>query len=356
MSTSRVVLAVGLAVASAFPAVAQAPWYSNLSLSTDLLMMTRTRGDSPALTQQQSSVLPGDRTYSFDDLDGPGWRPGIAATLRYRLGGGAVAVRGFIVGQFGGDTSYLDANQISSISFTAPAYSFLPGTFTPRPTNTVTITGNSFSIGGMTAQYNSTLWGFEGSYEMPVYANGGLVVRAFAGPRYIQLRESLRTQSHFSDTTFSTANAFLTDTVDIGIRNNLIGGQIGAAVRYPVRQTVFVDAHVSGGLYANLVNRDRSFSGGQGLFVGSPFAAPFGYIDPTVSSTEFAQGIEAALGIAWRPMPAVTVSLGYQMLWLNNVSVAASHFESAANGNDRDTRANSSVLFHGFRIGASFGL
>lgn len=317
-----------------------ARWQNNLSVTGELLVMTRTRGETPALTHSQSTALPGNnRLYSFGDVDSTGWRPGLAATLHYRLGDGALALRGFYLGEFGGRSGYLDANSISSFSNTAAAYATVPGTGTPRPTNTITISGNSVSIGGIIADYRSDLWGVEANYERPLQLGGGMTLRILAGMRYIRLWENLTTQSFSAD----GASGNSIDTVNIGVRNHLVGGQIGASGRYALSQTVFVDAQVAGGLYANLIRRSRSF-------IGDPTTPNSSYVDPSVGSTAFAQGVEGAVALTWQPTAGVSTSLGYNALWLNNVSVAAAHFESAANGNDRNARASSSVLFHGGRF------
>jgi hypothetical protein len=42
------------------------------------------------------------------------------------------------------------------------------------------------------------------------------------------------------------------------------------------------------------------------------------------------------------------------MLLLNNVSTSQAQFASVANANDRDPRANSTVIFYGVNLGLEF--
>src|SRR5262249_49840182 len=136
--------------------------------------------------------------------------------------------------------------------------------------------------------------------------------------------------------------------LDLELINNLVGVQLGAAARFPVGQTVSVGARAAIGLFANLVERQRIF---QELQTGSEFT-----LKDNKTWTRFSQAVEAAVDVAWEFMPNWVVSLGYQMLLLNDVSVAPSHFRTVAVKRDDNARANSRVIYHGtvLRVGVSF--
>lgn len=337
--------AAALLVTSGKDASAQgSQWVNNLGVQLDLLLWQRTRGGDAEIDHFNGQVPgPGTRTFDFSDVSGNGTRPGLAVTGFYRIDPRqTVWVRGFLVGIFGNDQTLVsDPIGLGSSSAIDMAYATIPGTSTNRPGNTV-LTGNSEQIFAAQIHTSSFVGGIEANYGYMFVQNPTWRLRGFAGPRWIQFFD--RTQSTALD---DVGGTFL-DAVDIGVRNNLVGGQIGAEGRVRIFQNVFFEGMLSGGLYANLARRTRqftSFFGGKGTVTG---------INDRLSETKFAQGLEGRVALVWQFYPGISAAVGYQGLWLNDVGVSQSQFASAANGNDRDIRANSDVWFHGINLGLTF--
>lgn len=349
-------MAATLALVAAAPAQAQtgadqpARWTRNIGFEIGPVFLMRTHGGDRAITQTNGNPLdPGERTFNWSDVGGTGIRGGIEGTLSYRFDQRQSAwLRGFIVGEHGDTlTRQTDPAGGGVNSGTSMAYAEIPGTNTDRATNTVN-TDNSEAIFGFQASTRSALGSIEANYGYLAWQRGRYQIRAFGGPRYLQFRDRL------SAIAFDSANDFPgmgTDTdidrVGITVLNHLVGGQLGVDAVVPLTASLSLQGRVAGGLYANLVRRHRSFSSDD---------APTNGINDRLSGTRFAQSVEGSVAVVWQFHPGWSASVGYTALWLNNVSVAQRHFESAANGNDRDLRANADVLYQGFRlaIGAAF--
>lgn len=318
-------------------------WFNNFGVQFEPLFWQRSRGGDAAINQFNGDPPgPGSQVFSFSDLGGNGTRPGLALAGVYRFNDRqSIRLRGFMNGPFGEDSTLVsDPLNGGSSSAINMAYATIPGTSTPLPGNTVD-TGNSEQIFATRVRTSSYVGGAELNYIHVFQFNEFIAVRAIAGVRWIQFFDRVRA-SAFDDESLSIGN-----DVSIGMRNNMVGGQFAAEAVIRIIPNLFFNGTVSGGLYNNFVHRTRSFSafGGKG--------ANGVLINDSLHSSQFAQGAEGRFALVWQFLPAMSVSLGYQTLWLNNVAVSQSQFASAANGNDRDNRANSDVFFHGVNLGFS---
>jgi len=336
-------LVAGLLVAPAGAGAESPGWAGRFTITPEFLYWTHTPGDSPPINVigPTDTLEPGERLYDFGDLDLTGWRPGGALTVAYRLDQvSAVWARGFYVGEFGREQSLC-------ILPGCPKSGGSSSTFTIEPGNATTTNNTLGGFIAFTSNPSSSVWGLEANYDRTLLPGPGLLVRVFGGPRFIQFRD--RIDSLF----FEDANDLAgTDNeiqgVTIEVLNNLVGAQVGVDLRQPLIQTLFVDARASAGVFANIVERDRRF---EEFETGSTFV-----LDDNRTGAHVAEAVEASLLLSWQFLPNWTASVGYQMLFLNDVSVAPSHFQTVAVPGDTSLRATSSVIFHGavVRLGAQF--
>lgn len=323
---------------------AQAAGPSRFTLGADLLFWTRAGGDTPPINELGPGdvISPNEILYDFDDVPRDGYRPGSAFTLAYQLDDTSqVWARGFFILERARSRTLCIIPGCGVSGGTSSTFSFAPGN--------LTTTNNTRS--GFTAfdsETTSSVWGVELNYDRAVVGGaGGFQVRAFGGPRFIRFHDHIEMR-FFENVADLQGTGDQVQGVDILVINNLVGAQAGADARLPLTSTLSVGARASFGLFANVVEREREFR---------EFQAGFQFkLADSRTWTRFAQVVEAGLTLMWDFWPNWTASVGYQALFMNDVSVAPSHFRTVAVRNDSASRADSSVIFHGTmaRIGLRF--
>lgn len=194
-----------------------------------------------------------------------------------------------------------------------------------------------------TATLRTSLFGAEANVVVPA---GGPGVTFFAGPRFISYREKLGARVY--DDMFSYVGPGTNiDNIDLRVRNDLYGAQIGAEVTLPIMAGVTFAARVSGGLYANSATVNSTISDVRG------FVAP---LSKSYSSTEFAQGVEFLPTLTFDLTSRMSLNLGGQVLYLHNVAESANQFLNVADADARSVRSGGDVWFYGARAGITIKL
>jgi hypothetical protein len=199
---------------------------------------------------------------------------------------------------------------------------------------------NSDQIGAMRMQIYTTLAGYESNVVTPVDSvfNG----RAFLGTRFILLSETLSAKLFDDFPANSNDNNHL-DGIDV--QNNLFGVQAGWEGYFKVASNVSVGGRFAGGLFANHITRDRSFFDQD---------TPGNAYSDQISDNKFSQMLEANPKVIIGLSEGIDLTIGGTVLWINDVSAAATHWSNLLNLNDKDIRADSDVLFYGVSAGLTF--
>ncbi len=161
----------------------------------------------------------------------------------------------------------------------------------------------------------------------------GYNIRVFGGPRYLNFSE---------DVTITSPTVF---TVGAETDNDLYGGQIGVSANWRKGRFVF-DALAKGGVFYNRTSNE--------VYAEQPIGARIGTFSGDYDHTSYM--IEGAVGTRFDLTEYVSLSAGYNFLWLANVATSTAQFPKAGlltSGNGQQTSGIEldDVLFHGFRAG-----
>lgn len=196
---------------------------------------------------------------------------------------------------------------------------------------------NSNAISQLYVNHSTQLFGAELNTKSVLGIPGLLL-----GGRAIYFGEDLSTVTR----RFGSTTAI--DAVTVQTRNYLFGPQIGLQGMFDIGGGVKVGGSVKAGLFANFVERERSYisrnqtqARAQQNFTGK---------------TAFAQGVEVNPRIEIPLARGVTFNVGGQLLWLNNVSTAFSQYATVTDLQDHNVRAKDHALFYGVQAGLTFNL
>lgn len=196
---------------------------------------------------------------------------------------------------------------------------------------------NSSAISQLYVNHSTQLFGAELNTKS-AFGIPGLLL----GARAIYFGEDLATVTR----RFGSTTAI--DAVTIQTRNYLFGPQIGLEGMFDIGGGVKVGGSVKAGLFANFVERERSFisrnqtqTRAQQNFSGK---------------TAFAQGVEVNPRIEIPLARGVTFKVGGQLLWLNNISTAFPQYATVTDLQDHNVRAKDHALFYGVQAGLTFNL
>ncbi len=170
--------------------------------------------------------------------------------------------------------------------------------------------------------YDSRLLGFELMSARQI-APG---VTFFAGPRYLSIREEVRTQV---DGTFDFMDGLppvpSTDLTNLAADNGLIGLQAGLEINMPVSQYFHVEGFIRGGGYYNPTEVGQStqtIAGGQ--FVNPPLLGDRN----TKSTGSFLGEVGGRLFVDFIP-DAVSGYVGYEATWIDGIALAPAQLVAA---------------------------
>ncbi|MDZ4867752.1 MAG: hypothetical protein SGI91_10545 [Alphaproteobacteria bacterium] len=204
---------------------------------------------------------------------------------------------------------------------------------------------NSDEIHALDLGLEADLWGAEFSWVKNLGGYGWNNVDFLVGVRYLHYGEEL-TSDAFDSPNDLTGDDDI-DSAFIGVDNDLVGLQIGLQGMWQVSSNVSVGGSLKGGLAANFVDRERSFVDQDG--------AGLAYAD-NHDDVGFAQFAEFNPRVDIALSETATLTIGGTVLWINETSRAASHYETLADTTDGNLRDDDDELLYGASIGLKLAL
>lgn len=277
--------------------------------------------------------------FRTDELNDQSFTPGLRATVNATLFNHPIELSGFF---------------LSTIKREATKLNLGEGVANPLNTNAIyhpendpgadIDSTNSENIYGLVAHHQTKLYGAEAN-----------VLSSFGVPGLSLGARGLYYGEEFATTTFEEADDVPggTDTnpdrdqVTVRTDNYMLGLQAGLQGMFDINPYLSVGGSVAGGLYANRVERRRTFRSAN---VSTRFQ------DSTLDDTVLAQAVEVRPRLDFRIAEGWTLSASGSLLWLNNVSDAVSHYATATDLQDRDIRADKDVFFWGGSLGLKYAL
>jgi hypothetical protein len=252
-----------------------------------------------------------------------------AGQIGFLPAGWSWQVGGMFVSGIKGEITAADPNENTSATYVAD----LGGIVSPGLSD-----ADSDQLGLISVEHSTTLAGTESNWMMP---HGSLLGgRAFIGSRWVHFREELEA---FVADAFPPSND--NHNVFIRTRNNMYGVQLGWEGYVPLGSGISIGGRFAGGLFANSIERDRAFRDQD---------TPSNAHNDGVSEVEFSQMLEANPKIMFDLGGGVSLTVGGTVIWLNDVSQAATHWSNMLNLNDNDVRADDDVLLYGVTAGLTF--
>jgi hypothetical protein len=204
---------------------------------------------------------------------------------------------------------------------------------------------NSDEIHALDLGLEADLWGAEFSWVKNLGGYGWNNVDFLVGVRYLHYGEEL-TSAAFDSPNDLTGDDDI-DSAFIGVDNDLVGLQIGLQGMWQVSSNVSIGGSLKGGLAANFVDRERSFVDQDG--VGLAYADNHDDVG-FAQFAEFNPRVDIALS------ETATLTIGGTVLWINETSRAASHYETLADTTDGNLRDDDDELLYGASIGLKLAL
>jgi hypothetical protein len=315
---SKLLLTSALAAAIAAPAFAGSFTLEGLALTRDDYTGTLLATDS----------APAPDTFLFaDDLDVK-WTGGARATYENEFWGHNWQLSAFFVVPSSDSVLFGPSSDDIDLSYT-----FDPGA-------TIDTTDNSQEAVIVAAQSEWEAWGAEFNWVKKLAGKLNLIV----GARYINFSENLNTTTDDDNDDFTGDRDF----VQLSTNNDLVGLQVGLEGDWNLSSNVMIGGSLKGGIAANFVSRDRSFTDTDGASI--PFA-------DSINDTGFAQFAEFNPRLTVALSDSASLVVGGNVLWLNEVAEAAPHFPTAGNSNDlTNLRDDEDVLLYGATIGLKLAL
>lgn len=297
------------------------------------LYLAKDDGDTVPFTQKIGGVTPFALITSDDvDLDETG---GARATAQFNAFGHTWQASAFVVVPF--DQDFFVSNLDPGFGSTSTTYAEFVGGAQPE---------NSAEFDAIDLHQEGQLWGAEFSWVKNLENYGLKNVDLLVGVRYLHYGEDLTSIVYDEPSDFPSGPGI--DTASIKVDNDLVGLQIGLQAMWDVSSNVSIGGSLKGGIAANFVNRDRSFVDQD----GSPDLIYANGHDDTkfAEFAEFNPRVDIALS------ETATLTIGGSVLWINETSRAASHYQTVANPNDSNLRADDDELFYGASIGLKLAL
>lgn len=197
-------------------------------------------------------------------------------------------------------------------------------------------TGGNFSsaVTGF-ADFESTTW----SIEANVWQDWG-GTRVFYGVRYINFDDQL---SLFVDDDGAGLPAAF-GTLDIDMDNDLFGIQAGVTESYDLGNRWSISGKGGAGLY--YADREKTIVVFEGR---SPSTTSFSQEDNGLAIV-----FDGEVTLDWALSDRVTLSLGYQVLWIGNVGEALDNLPIANTAAEYTKFEDDGVLYHGGLLRATF--
>lgn len=203
---------------------------------------------------------------------------------------------------------------------------------------------NSDEIHALDLSLEADLWGAEFSWVKNLGGYGWNNIDFLIGVRYLHYGEELFSEA-FDDPNDLTGDNDI-DTSLIGVDNDLVGLQIGLQGMWQLTSNVSIGGTLKGGIAANFVDRERAFVDQDG---------GLNYAD-SHDDTGFAQFAEFNPRLDIALSDTATLTIGGTVLWINETSRAASHYETLADTTDSNLRDDDDELLYGASIGLKLAL
>lgn len=222
-------------------------------------------------------------------------------------------------------------------------------------TDTNTISNQSQSL---SAEY------FSG--EVSRTLNSSEFVKFLYGGRYVNYSEDYRYEGNFvqdqvRDPVVAGIPAEgITQTTNLGLRNDvenqLIGGQVGLDLLFPISRFAFTDLRLRAGAYANFAEVNYAQAGSTTLS-----RTPPSFVDTTTPITarssedeiELAGLFELGSGIRYQLGEILSVRAGIELWYLSGVATATQNLRVPGDSNNRARLSvDEDIFFTGLSVGA----
>lgn len=277
----------------------------------------------------------GDPFVAFDagDLD-PDWSAGARVMIQGRLWGMRLQYGVFGAGEFDADKTIFDRNEDGTNATYDDDAHLNPGADV--------ITSNSDDLFALKVEHRTIFAGTEGA-SLYAVAPG---IDVYWGTASFYLDERLKSTA-FDDEAAFNGNGDDIDRVRIDSENFLTGIQIGVQGDAPVVQGITFGGSLRGGLMANFITVERSFSSDDDS--GNR-------IDNEIDDTAFAQFVEARPRVSFVVAPGVDLTATGTLIYIHGISEATDYYRTVTDNDDREVRDDGDVFFYGGSLGLTFKL
>lgn len=298
------------------------------------LYLEKDNGDTIALTAPDSAGAFNLVTDDVIELDGSG---GARATAQFAAFGHTWQASAFGVVSFDQD------HFVSNLDFGG-----VGGNNTNATYSNGTSPSNSTELHALDLHLEADLYGAEFSWVKNLGGYGWSNVDFLVGVRYLHYGEEL-TSTAFDEFDDLPGGVFDNgiDRAFVGVDNDLVGLQVGLQGMWNLTSNVALGGSLKGGIAANFVDRERSFASDNGNY--APYANSH-------DDTGFAQFAEFNPRVDIALSETATLTIGGTVLWINETSRAASHYQTLANAADSNLRDDDDEIFYGASVGLKLAL
>jgi hypothetical protein len=304
------------------------------------LYLEKDDGDTLALTAPDGAGVFNLITDDVIELDGTG---GARATAQFVAFGHTWQASAFGVVSY--DQDFFVSNLDVPGNNTSTTYAEFVGGTDPS----VNEPFNSDQLHALDLNLEAELWGAEFSWVKNLESYGFKNVDLLVGVRYIHYGEDLGSVA-FDESDDLPGGVFDNDidSAFIGIDNDLVGLQVGLQGMWAVTSSISVGGSLKGGIAANFVDRERSYfgTGGGALPAFSDSHDDTGF----AQFAEFNPRVDIALS------ETATLTIGGTVMWINETSRAASHYQTLADRTDGNVRDDDDEIFYGASVGLKLAL
>jgi hypothetical protein len=206
---------------------------------------------------------------------------------------------------------------------------------------------NSTELHALDLELEGELWGGEFSWVHNLSGYGWNSVDFLVGVRYLHYGEELTSIAFDEADDLPGGGDNGIDRAFIGIDNDLVGLQVGLQGMWGLTSNIAIGGSLKGGVAANFVDRERSFVSDNGAF---PAYANSNDDTGFAQFAEFNPRLDIALS------ETATLTIGGTVLWINETSEAASHYQTLADTADSNLRDDDDQLFYGASVGLKLAL
>lgn len=302
------------------------------------LYLEKDDGDTTALTAPDPAGAFNLVTDDVIEFEATG---GARATAQFQSFGHTWQASAFAVASFDQDAIVSNLDDVV-IGNTSTTYAEFVGGSDPSIDDPL----NSDELHALDLELEGDLWGAEFSWVHNLGGYGWNSLDFLVGVRYIHYGEELTSTAFDEANDLSGADDGI-DRAFVGIDNDLVGLQVGLQGMWHLTSNVAIGGALKGGIAANFVDRERSFSSDNLNF---PAYANSNDDTGFAQFAEFNPRLDIALG------ESATLTIGGTVLWINETSRATSHYETLADATDSNLRDDDDELFYGASIGLKLAL